>query len=218
MRHSAWIIALLVSALSACQSAPPPPYAVLELSGQPCETSPDRTTAIDLTPEKAKAFFLEVYDVTADTPCLETQDTKGKYLLFALPDEAPNHVISIGGMKQVHRILAASVSILDANGETVRTFPKTAYIHTGGMYGVQFRPRAGESFILIETDAEKVGDKQEMNETKLLSHSNTYFTATYSATYNTYSGADTKASRTFSYEGKVGVRVQALSGKIGQPE
>ena len=212
----------VVFGLAACETTPPPPppTAVLDIaSDKVCDETVDMTSVIQLTPKKVKKWYDEGHVFNNETSCLRFNDTNVNYKVFELPASASNHVLTIGGAKNAIRTLAADISLLDDTGETVRTFAREKYMNVGGRYGVQFRPLDGEKYILVTTNPELVGEEVRAMETRLLTGSG-YIAGPGGggASYTTYSGADNISSRTYSHEGVLSVRLQALSGKIGVPE
>ena len=217
MRAVSFLVAAAV--LAACQSKPPepPPKAVTDLSGKVCDSKVSLVDAIALTPKKAKAWQDIFTQVTAETPCIGEADASANYVVYALPDHGPNHVITIGGLNQVQRTLAPKVMLLDWNGEVTRAFGSDKFQYHGENYSVQFRPSEDDRYILVETDPELVGETETGFETRLVMGQGTVATPTGSASYTTYSGREGATWRTFSHEGVVSVRIQAVNGKIGQP-
>ena len=214
--------AVLTAALSlaGCASTPPkpPPTAVLEISEKECHDAVDLSTALPLAPKKPKVWYETAYSFNAETNCLHFQEADVNYMVFELPPNASNHVLTMGGIKKAVRTLAADITLLDENGNIVRTFERHKYMDIGSRFGVQFRPLEGEKYVLVTTRPELVGEEVRAVETNLIVGSGY---AAYpnggGASYNTYSGADRLTSRTFSHEGLLSVRLQALSGKIGEP-
>ena len=212
----------VVFGLAACETTPPPPppSAVLDIAeDKVCDETVDLIAAQPLMPKKAKKWYDEGHLFNAGTSCLRFNDANVNYMVFELPAHASNHVITVGGAKNGIRTLAADISILAETGEIVRTFGREKYMNIGGRYGVQFRPLEGEKYVLVTTNPELVGEEIRAMETKLLKGSG-YIAGTTGAgaSYTTYSGAENITRRTYSHEGVLSFRVQALSGKIGLPE
>jgi len=205
--------------LGACQSTPPPPpEAVTDLSGKTCQADISLVDAIALTPKNQKSWQDVFSQVGPETPCVGEGDAAANYVVFALPDFGPNHVITVGGQKQARRTLAPKILLLDWEGTVTREFAADKYDYRGGSYSVQFRPGADDRFILVETDSALVGEIETRFETQLLMRQGTVGLPNGgTASYTTYSGKEGAQSRTFSHEGVVTVRVQAIKGKIGLP-
>ncbi len=206
------------AALAACQSTPPPPEAVTDLSGKTCQAEISLVDAIALTPKKQKSWQDVFSAVGAETPCVGEGKSAANYVVFALPDFGPNHVITVGGQKQARRTLAPKVLLLDWEGAVTREFADDKYDYRGGSFSVQFRPGEDDRFVLVETDPARVGETETRFETRLLVGQGTVGLPNGgAASYTTYSGSEGAHSRTFSHEGVVTVRVQAIKGKIGLP-
>ena len=205
--------------LAGCQTPPPPPpTAVLEVTGKPCDDQVSLLNAESLTPKKAKSWWDVATVVDETAHCVLKDDVAVNYAIYALPDHPTNHVLTVGGVRQQLRTLAPTVSILGADGETKRTFDAEAYRSLGGAYAVQFQPREAERFVLVETDLALVGNVKKVFEARLVQGQG-YASGPYGggAYYTTFSGKETSTSRTFSHEGVISIRIQAISGKIGTP-
>lgn len=206
-------------ALVACQSKPPtpPPSAVLDISSKTCGQVVNLETAEPLTPKKTQKW-VDIHTAVDETSaCVTSGGQSGNYVVYELPEHATNHVITVGGAKQKIRLLAPAVSMLDSNGELVRTFIADKYQYIGGVFGVQLRPNEGERYLLVKTDSDLVGNVEEVFETRMVTQTGYASTPTGGASYTTYHGQENSTHRTFSHEGTVTIRVQALSGKIGAP-
>lgn len=206
-------------AIAGCATPPPPAPAVMDINWKDCGTEFVVDAAKPLTPEKEKKWADVSTTIASDSPCYLRDGKRSNYVALELPSNPANHVITVGGLKEPIRALAPIVTLLDENGVETRGFEPSKYKNLASVFGVQFKPTDGEKFILVSTDPDLVGTVVEEFETRLTVGSGTYVAPSgYSASYNTYHGAEGKVSRTFSHEGIVWVRVQALSGKIGKPE
>ena len=214
MKPGLYIAMAGATLLAACASSPPPPMAVVEITDKICDAEPDLLTPQALAPEKPKKLSDEIYQFKNDTPCFTKDGLSTNYMVFALPSQTENLALTIGGLKAQHRTLAADIAILNEEGEITRRFDREKYMDIGSVFGVQFRPRDGEAFVLVTTDPERVGEAVVSHETRLLQSQG--YTGT-GGSYTTFSGAESLSSRTFSHEGMLRVRVQALKGKIGDP-
>ena len=206
--------------LSACESTllPPPELPVLEIADKTCVSEVDLSEAVSLTPEKERKWYDLRTPVNAETPCIGEGEAAANYVVYALPEHGPNHVVTIGGQKQPIRILAPAVTTLNEDGSVSREFDAEEFMELGNAYAAQLRPRETERYILVKTNPTLVGETLEGMEVRRMSGTNYVSTSAGGATYTTYSGAESSASRTFSHEGVIGVRIQARGGKVGIPE
>ncbi|MEM7640372.1 MAG: hypothetical protein AAF269_15060 [Pseudomonadota bacterium] len=216
-------IALSVIILSAaCATTPsdPPPSAVLDISAKSCGPSIDLEDWIALQPEKKRKQHSVVVPVNSEAPCFTSETGNRNYALMKLPDHGKDElVITIGGYKEAVRTLAASVTILREDGSLRRAFEDGDYMSRSNARAIQFRPREQDHFILVETDPAMVGDAVSTVAQNLTSRQNSvYAGGGYTASYSTLRGSETSSHRTYSHEGAVLVRMQALSGHIGIPE
>jgi len=208
--------------LQACASTPPTPpsEAVTTISGKTCVGQPSLKDPISLTPPQAKTDYEVSTLVDASKPCLTVGDASSNYIVYALPEHAENHTITVGGVQEPLRTFAPSVSLLDAGGKVVRAFADDRFATLGNMLGVQFRPTPQERFILVYSNHALIGKSVNTLETRVNSAYG-YAPATpssYGYSYQTSHGVEGKHNRVYSNEGYVSVTVQAISGKIGMPD
>jgi len=208
--------------LQACATTPPPPpsQAVTDLAGKTCAAAPSLKDAISLTPTEAKTDYSVSTLVDASKPCLTAGNASGNYIVYALPQHAENHTITVGGVQEPLRTFAPSVSLLDADGKVVRTFADDRFAILGTMLGVTFRPTPQERFILVSSNRALVGKSISTVETRVSTY-NGYMAptaTTYGYSYQGQRGSEGKHDRVYSHEGYVSVTVQAISGKIGLPD
>jgi hypothetical protein len=194
--------ALVVLLLAGCATTPPP-QAVTSFGRRDCAAQPDLSKAISLTPEKAKAAFVVTTPVSAETACLTRGDGAVPYLLYALPTEIEDKILTVGATQEAARLLSPDVSILDKLGRVTRSFAASDYLFRGPVYSVQFRPKPGEAYLLVAADPSRVGKSFDAIQ---IGTSTTTISTGYAAA-NWTSGVDDTISRTFSYEGTVQVTV-----------
>ena len=197
----AWPAALVLAGLLAGCATAPPPGAVTTFARTDCATTADLSAAISLTPpkQKEKAVHTVVTPVKADTPCLRREGTASPYVLYALPADLHDKSVIVGGVLEAARIVSPDVRLLDSRGAVVRTFPPTDYYYRGPVFSVQFTPRPGEAYVLVDIDPSRVGQRYD----SIAIGTSTVSTYAAGATISWRSGVDTSQSRTFSYEGSV---------------
>lgn len=202
---------LAAAGLAGCATTPPP-AAVTAFARTGCAETPDLSKAISLTPPKPKAVYTVATPVNAQTACLARPGGSRPYLVYALPADPAGKTLMIGGVLEGARILSPETVLLDRQGAVARTFQPGDYFYRGGVYSVEFTPRANEAYALVSVDPARVGKSYDAIAIGTAS-TGTYAAGVY---VNWRSGVDTKTSRTFSYEGSVEATV--LDGnKPGKP-
>jgi hypothetical protein len=209
------VLAVGASACATVEVAPPSPP-VLELSGGTCHDAIRTGAPTRLTPEKPRQWNVVTTVVGATTPCVSHEGRDGYYVVYELPQNGPNHVVTIGGAQEPLRIFAPEVMLLDAEGQVTRNFGPEKYMTLGDTFGVQFKPNGTERFVAVKSSSLIVGQTRAGVEQRLLAGVGTACGGAYCSSYTSYSGAEGLASRTFSHEGTIAVRVQSVSGNIGE--
>lgn len=190
-------------AAAGCATAVAPLPAVLDYAGAACATGVDLTRAISLTPAKETNGFVVVAEVGSGSPCLNARSKGTPYALFALPTDHDDKTIAVGGVLEPLRIFSPEVSILAADGTELRTLPATDFFYRGPVFSVQFRPREGETFLLVKADPARVG--QRYDAINVGTNTTTIYTGYGAANFTT--GVEANNSRLFSYHGAVEVIV-----------
>lgn len=208
--------------LCACASAPPPAppsEAVLTIANKTCADEPALTDAISLTPSDKKSMSAVSTLVDAAKPCLTKAGVSSNYVVYAIPQNGDNLIVTVGGVQEALRTFAPSVSLLDASGKVTRAFADDRFAVLGETLGVQFRPTPQERYILVYSNAALIGKSISTVETRLSSSSGYAPATAYSAgySYQTSRGVEGKHDRMYSHEGRVNVIVQAIKGQIGSP-
>jgi hypothetical protein len=213
------LLAAAFAAACATTEPPPPPQPVLAIAAErTCDADIKIDAARPLTPPKPRAEDTIIASFDASTACIERDGAKLNYVVFKLPDFAVNHTLTVGGANEALRTAAVSVSMLDATGAVKRSFGRDKVMTYGAIRGVQLRPGADEAFVLVMSDPETVGKVRTGVETAIaVSPNYAYNSVTGGGSYNTQRGFETNASRTYSFEGTVVVKIVALTGKIGAP-
>ena len=218
---SAFLTLTLTALVTACSTTPPPPppLAVSEINGKTCTDKPDLSTAIAMTPKRKAQFHTVATNVDAQSPCLNLDGKPSNYVVYALPEVPTNHTLTIGGAYEAMRILWPLVSVLNAEGQPIRSFPAERVANVGSTLGVQFRPSEEARFVLVQTNPQSAGLEVKAFETQLITQTNYAYNAyNYSSTaYSTQYGREGATVRKVSHEGVVSVTIQAVAGKIGLP-
>lgn len=193
----------LAAGLTACATAAPPPPPLLQYASQGCATAPDLAAAISLTPPRERAEHVVSTVVNGETPCLVREGGATPYIVYALPADRDDKTLSVGGLMEQVRVFSPEVALLDAGGRVTRTFAPDEYFYRGPVYSVQFRPREGEAYVLVTSDAERVG----VGYSSIVTGMQTTTVATPMVIVSINSGTEAGQNRTFSYEGTVQVSV-----------
>ena len=193
----------LLLATSGCATAVAPLPPLLEYVGTDCRTEVDLARAIGLTPEKETNGFVVVAEVGPGSPCHLSGSRGAPYVLFALPADYEDKTIAVGGSLEPLRIFSPEVSVLAADGREMRALPAGDFFYRGPVYSVQFRPRAGEAFLLVKADPGRVG--QRYDAINVGTNTTTIYTGFGASNITT--GVEANNSRVFSYHGAVQVIV-----------
>jgi len=201
---TAWaVLAAAAAPLAGCVTAVEVPLPLLAFTGAGCTDTPDLGTAISLTPEKERVSHYVTGAVTADGACLNGEAGATPYVVFALPADHADKTMTVGGVLEATRILSPRVTLLASDGTLTRTFAAEDYLYRGALYSVQFRPREDEAFILVTTDAGRVGQRYD----SIVVGTNTTSTYAAGAYVSWTAGTDDAQSRIFSYAGMAQVTV-----------
>lgn len=192
----------LAAGLTACATAAPPPP-VLQFAGQGCAAAPDLSGAISLTPPRERTEHVVSIVVNGQSPCLARANGATPYVLYALPADRGDKTLSVGGLMEQVRVFSPEVALLDAQGQVTRTFAPDEYFYRGPVYSVQFRPRETEAYVLVTSDAARVG----VGYRSILTGMQTTTVATPMVIVSINSGTEAGQNRTFSYDGTVQVSV-----------
>jgi hypothetical protein len=203
--HFRIILCAAVSAglTTACATLPPPAPPVLEYARQDCDAAPDLTTAISLTPAKESHVHRVSTVMSGETACLTRDGGTSPYVVYALPADHEDKTLIVGGVLEAFRIFAPAITLLDAQGQVTRTFPAEEFLYRGSVYSVQFRPRATETYILVDVDRARVGVGYDA--INVGTNTTTISTGYYASNITT--GTENHSSRTFSWAGTVLVTV-----------
>lgn len=199
--------AVLAAGCVATVQAPP---ATLSYAGQNCDSAPDLGRAASLVPEERKAHHTVSLPVDGGTPCLQSGADSTPYVLYAIPANDVR-MIEVGSQLEMARIFSPRIALLDQDGLVVRNFDPDQYLYRGGVLSVQFVPQAGERFILVTADPERIG--RAYDAVAIGTSTTSVYTGFGMASWT--SGVDRNISRTFSYEGSVMAVVHSVESDGG---
>ena len=191
-------LALAPALLAGCVTVPPATPPTLNYAGHNCETAPNLVLAASLVPEEPEAHYMVSTPVDDLTSCLRDGALPTPYVLYEIPSTEVR-MIEVGSVLEYMRIFSPHVVLLDQEGNRVRSFTPDQYLFRGGFFSVQFRPQAGERFILVTADPSRIGQSYDAI---AISTSTTTIWTGYGAA-NWTSGHDQSVKRTFSYQGAV---------------
>lgn len=200
------------AAVCACATVPPPPPAVLTFAGRDCGEALDLAQAQSLTPEKERALYSVTTQIGSATPCIRRDGRDTAYVLYAIPADAGDKTLTVGGYLEPLRILSPLVAILDAQGEILRSFQPGEFLYRGPTYSVLLRPRPGELYVLVTVDESRVGRAYDSivigtSTTTAAVPVTSALAAGLVGGGTIVSGVEVGLSRTFSYEGAAQVIV-----------
>lgn len=201
--RSLLVLGLTGGLLTACASVAPPPPAATTFARQDCVATPSLAGALSLTPSKPRREHVVNAAVTAQTPCVQHNGKPTPYVVFALPSDHDDKMLSVGGLLEGARVFAPEVTLLDAQGQVTRTFDPSEYFYRGAVYSMQFRPRENEAFVLVTGDTARVGHEYR----SIVTGMTTTPVITPVVAFNINSGTEAGQHRTFSYDGTVQVTI-----------
>ncbi len=203
--------------LVACATTPAPLLAPELKYAAPseCPSSLDMSQAVGLPDDEKKVrkmyrnrTLLMTGQMEKDSQCLVEDGGKSSpAIVFLLPTDLTGEVIYAGSVLDPNSIFAADVSTLDANGNTVRSFPRESFLFQGTQYGVQFRPKENETFVLIKAAHELIGDARETTELSVGSQNVSLVVGSSYGSGTNLVGSQTSYQRIYAYDGAVSVRV-----------
>lgn len=148
-----------LAGLTACQTIPEDAVIDFAPRGQ-CDAAYDLNGPTSLTPDypTGRVASMVVFDNL--TKCVVDADgSESAYHVFAMPTSGTTASIMIGAEAEDKRILATKIITLTAEGETVRVFEDEALEYRGPGEVALYRPLDSEAFIVIATDASKIGGR-----------------------------------------------------------
>jgi hypothetical protein len=139
-------------------------------------------------------------------PCVSQAGTPSLYRIYRLPEYAAPYIISIASVPADGRLFAPRVSLLDANGDSVREIARDTTIFRDGDLSVFFRARKGEDYLLIESDSERVGQKSE----RVQESTGTTVLAAGPAIVAVHTGNDATTDLVYSHDGSVSITLSPI--------
>lgn len=187
------------------------PDAVLEYSSETCSNTPDLSLAQRVGDDgKALKKMMKnrtltmVRAIDHHSACLTSDTGKpGPYSLFEIPSDITGRVIYTGAKVEERRTFAASVSLLNELGEITRTFARKKFKVQGTQYGVQFRPREGEVYVMLTAEPAMIGQSRDTIETSTTAQSVVIPYPGGAGAGTNFVGTQKEFSRVYSYEGDV---------------
>lgn len=206
--------AVIIGGLAACATTEPIPEPVLQYktAANQCSADIDLNNAIAVTDNtkslkrmmKNRTLILsDVMD--AESPCiLQSSGTSSPYAIFELPSGIKGPVVYAGSKIDANSMFAADIVILDKEGAFLRRFKTDEFRKLGTQFGVQFRPKDKDAYVLIKADENMIGGTEDTLET---SFGNVYVSNANGYGGNNIVGRTQEFTRTYSYDGEVGLRI-----------
>ena len=204
----------LAMVMSACASNPKDvmaPELTFKASASECANKVDFSNPIALEDKektrkkamRARRVVLTSFMGDEDTDCIVGASGEVlPYASFELPTGMKGRVVSAGAVLDQKVIFAADVTTYDINGQKVRHFDRDEFRRFGGIYGVQFKPKTNETYVVIQADPALVGETNNTVETSTTAQ---YIAIGTSSGTNTL-GSQTSFDRSYAYNGNVVVR------------
>jgi len=170
----------LAMVMSACASNPKDvmaPELTFKASASECANTVDFSNPIALEDKektrkkamRARRVVLTSFMGDEDTDCIVGASGEVlPYASFELPTGMKGRVVSAGAVLDQKVIFAADVTTYDINGQKVRHFDRDEFRRFGGIYGVQFKPKTNETYVVIQADPALVGETNNTVETRRL--------------------------------------------------
>ncbi|MGD1935197.1 MAG: hypothetical protein ACFB0Z_11950 [Candidatus Phaeomarinobacter sp.] len=155
-----FIVGFLSFIVSACaQDRGPAP--ILSVAQVGCLTEPDLGAAKALVVSDGEATPLE-FLVSGASPCLETgESVRSLFELVRLPEVDAAFSIRVSAVPSSTGLFAPQLTILDADGIPLRQLPEEKYLFRGPKLTASARINAGERYLLIASNPERVGDRSQ---------------------------------------------------------
>jgi hypothetical protein len=139
----------------ACVTNQPPP--LLTISERACAAAPDLSGAfpVVLKTDSAAQVIMD-----HDTACLQPAgEARRLYAIFRLPTSDEPFSLSVTSVARGLGVFAPYLLLLDANGVQRRTIPHDRFLFRGNTLQAGFRPQPGETFLLVASDPDVVGQE-----------------------------------------------------------
>jgi hypothetical protein len=213
--------AAFAALFAACATTPEPEAEpMLSFEGESCSSKIDLANATNLpdinTKDGAKKLKRMMKNRTivlsdnfdANSPCTKlASGDASPYAVFEIPKGINGQVIYAGSKLDSNSMFAADVSLLDKGGNVLRRFNAGDFKRIGTRHAVQFSPRADEAYVLIKADTALVGQATETMETSVSQQNVTVAYGGLVSSGTNLVGKQEAFSRSFSYDGEVGIRV-----------
>jgi hypothetical protein len=177
--------------LSGCTPPPPPTTSIADRT---CVAAPDfaAATALGLPARQMRVTL----DGTA--PCVEANGARSVYTVFRLPEAEGEYLLSLTSAPIGEGLFYPRVTILGANGNTLREISRDAFVFRGNTLSLGLRMRPEEEYLLVMSDPDTTGQSISRIEEEVTA-------TTYAVGAVVYSGASTTANYTYAYNGVITV-------------
>jgi hypothetical protein len=191
--------ALLLIALGACASPPPP---MTSLAGHSCAAQ------LDLTGPRPLVLAGGSVKVTLDqtSPCLEVAGTKSTYLLFRLPDVTEEYIVSVSSEPLGQGLFAPHLLLLDDAGKMQRQLPHDSFMFHGAALAAKIRIHAGERFLVVASDSDSTGQQI----SRIVASTQTATSSGGGLVISIHTGSEDTNNYTYAYNGVVTVAAEKI--------
>lgn len=154
--QSKHVIASVVALLAgACVTDQPPP--LLTITERACEATPDLSAAHPLV---LKADSPVKVTMDFGTACLQPAgEARRLYAVFRLPASSEPFSLSVTSEARGLGVFAPYLLLLDETGAQRRAISHDRFLFRGNTLQAGFRPQPGETYLLVASDPDVVGQK-----------------------------------------------------------
>jgi hypothetical protein len=149
------LAACVLSAFAVAGCATPAPPAVTSLDNRQCSATPNLEGAhvVAFNPEKTLTINLD-----ASAACMQAGDgSKSTYAVFRLPDATEPYILGVTSEPWGQALLAPRLTLLDANGATLRERASESPTFHGSSLYVGVRARPEERYLVVMSDPRNAG-------------------------------------------------------------
>lgn len=194
---------LLALVAGACVTDQPPP--LLTLTESVCAATPDLSAA---HPVLIKTDSPAKVAMDHGTACLQPSGgARRLYAVFRLPTSAAEPFsLSVTSVARGLGVFAPYLVLLDENGVERRVIPHDRFLFRGNTLQAGFRPLPGETYLLVASDPEVVGQQT----TGIVGHVQATPVSTGYSTFMIYTGTEATRSVTRAHSGIITVAANPL--------
>lgn len=155
MRAKHLTASIVALAAAACVRNQPPP--LLTISERACAPVPDLSAAFPVPIKTDSAAKVAMDNGAA---CLQPAgEARRLYAVFRLPTSNEPFSLSVTSTARGLGVFAPYLLLLDETGAQRRAIPHDRFVFRGNTLQVGFRPQPGETYLLVASDPDVVGQE-----------------------------------------------------------